>query len=122
LQKLLKWIWFKNVQFFKFLWVLLKSFWTKKGIISFIIAFMTVEGWAIVFMILGLITKNYKLLGIGSGVTLMWAGPFTPMWMIIAALAFCLQKFILRDPEALTWVEIKEIFKKDKSSNEEDFI
>lgn len=86
-------------RFFKWLWELIKSFNTPKGLISLTISFMIFCGWALVLIGLGLAYKNAKLIAIGSAVITFWSLPLTPMWPIIIAVAVFIRKFILRESE-----------------------
>lgn len=89
----------KLKKFFKWLWELIKSFNTPKGLISLFISFMIFCGWALVFVGIGIATSNAKLITIGTAVIVFWSAPFTPMWPIIVAVAVFIRKFILKERE-----------------------
>lgn len=84
-------------KFLKWLWELIKSFNTPKGLISLLISFILFCGWALVFIGLGIAFKNAKLIAIGSSVIVFWSAPLTPMWGTIIAFAMFLRKFIFKD-------------------------
>ena len=86
-------------RFFRWLWELIKSFNTTKGLISLFISFMIFCGWALVFIGLGIGFRNTKLIAIGSAVIVFWSAPLTPMWPTIIAVAVFIRKFILKEKE-----------------------
>ena len=88
-------------KFFKGLLRLIKSMGSIKGLISLFISFMIYVGWAIVLLIIGIIIGDAWLISVGTGTILFWAGPFTPMWMLIIGTAIFIQRFILRDKKAI---------------------
>ena len=107
-------IWVANIQFFKILKEVIKSFNTVKGIISFVISFTIVVGWAGAFIVIGFISKDAKMVGAGSAVIGFWAtpGPQSPMWGLIIVLTMLIQRFILRDKKALKWKDISLLIKR----------
>ncbi len=90
-----------------------------KGLISLFISFMIFTGWAIVLIIIGIIWGNGYLISLGTGVILFWAGPFTPMWLLIITTAIFIQKIILRDKKAPSKKEIFSAFKNEVEETEE---
>ena len=110
IKKFFKWLWgiFKNT--FILVGNILKSMWTFRGVIALLISFSIWVGWAIVFVIIGIIHKVPKLYITGTGVMTFYSGPF-PMWVFITGTGWVVQKFILFDPEAMTWGEFKLLVK-----------
>ncbi len=108
------------IAFFKSLWQFIKRFFTSwKGIISFIISFSLYVGWAIAFIVIGIIFGNAWLYSTGTTVILFWAGPFTPMWLLIVSTALVLQRYVFRDKKSMGWKEIKQYWK-DEIKKEKD--
>ena len=81
---------------------------------------MIYVGWAIVLLIIGIIIGDAWLISVGTGTILFWAGPFTPMWMLIIGTAIFIQRFILRDKKALSKKEIFSAFKGGEIMDEND--
>jgi hypothetical protein len=103
MKKLLTWL----IKPFKFIWGIVKRFGTPKGLISLFIAFMIVVGWALI----GLVSGNTQWAITGTVVITFWTFfPVSPMWGTIILLTLIFQKYILRDPKALTWADIKAEF------------
>lgn len=107
-------------KFFKGLLRLIKSMGSIKGLISLFISFMIYVGWAIVLLIIGIIIGDAWLISVGTGTILFWAGPFTPMWMLIIGTAIFIQRFILRDKKAISKKEIFSAFKGGEIMDEND--
>lgn len=108
------------IAFFKSLWQFIKRFFTSwKGVVSFIISFMFWTGWAIAFVVIGIIFGNAWLYSTGTTVILFWAGPFTPMWLLIVSTALVLQRYVFRDKKSMGWKEIKAYWK-DEIKKEKD--
>lgn len=110
MKKFVRWFWgvFKNT--FILIVNILKSMWTIRGIIAFLMSVLIWVGWAVVFVILGLIYNAPKLYTIGMGVIVFYSGPF-PMWVFITACAWLIQRFILFDVDAMSWKEFKALIK-----------
>ena len=87
--------------------------------VSFIISFMFWTGWAIAFIIIGIIFGNAWLYSTGTTVILFWSGPFTPMWLLIVSTALVLQRYVFRDKKSMDWKEIKQYWK-DEIKKEKD--
>lgn len=108
------------IAFFKSLWQFIKRFFTSwKGVVSFIISLMFWVGWAIAFVVIGIIFGNAWLYSTGTTVILFWAGPFTPMWLLIVSTALVLQRYVFRDKNSMGWKEIKQYWK-DEIKKEKD--
>ena len=121
---MIRWLISYLITFFKGIWQFIKRFFTSwKGIISFIISFSLYVGWAIAFIVIGIIFGNAWLYSTGTTVVLFWAGPFTPMWLLIVSTALVLQRYVFRDKKSMGWKEIKaywkdEIRKENKKAKE----
>lgn len=108
------------IAFFKSLWQFIKRFFTSwKGVVSCIISFMFWVGWAIAFVVIGIIFGNAWLYSTGTTVILFWAGPFTPMWLLIVSTALVLQRYVFRDKKSMGWKEIKAYWKDEIKKEKE---
>lgn len=117
---MIRWLISYLITFFKGIWQFIKRFFTSwKGIVSFIISFSLYVGWAIAFVVIGIIFGNAWLYSTGTTVILFWAGPFTPMWLLIVSTALVLQRYIFRDKKSMDWKEIKQYWK-DEIKKEKD--
>ena len=117
---MIRWLISYLITFFKGIWQFIKRFFTSwKGIVSFIISFSLYVGWAIAFVVIGIIFGNAWLYSTGSTVVLFWAGPFTPMWLLIVSTALVLQRYVFRDKKSMGWKEIKAYWK-DEIKKEKD--
>ncbi len=109
---MIRWLISYLITFFKGIWQFIKRFFTSwKGVVSFIISFMFWVGWAIAFVVIGIIFGNAWLYSTGTTVILFWAGPFTPMWLLIVSTALVLQRYVFRDKKSMGWKEIKQYWK-----------
>jgi hypothetical protein len=117
---MIRWLISYLITFFKGIWQFIKRFFTSwKGIVSFIISFSLYVGWAIAFVVIGIIFGNAWLYSTGTTVVLFWAGPFTPMWLLIVSTALVLQRYVFRDKKSMGWKEIKQYWK-DEIKKEKD--
>jgi len=117
---MIRWLISYLITFFKGIWQFIKRFFTSwKGIVSFIISFSLYVGWAIAFVVIGIIFGNAWLYSTGATVVLFWAGPFTPMWLLIVSTALVLQRYVFRDKKSMGWKEIKAYWK-DEIRKEKD--
>lgn len=117
---MIRWLISYLITFFKGIWQFIKRFFTSwKGVVSFIISFMFWTGWAIAFVVIGIIFGNAWLYSTGTTVVLFWAGPFTPMWLLIVSTALVLQRYVFRDKKSMGWKEIKQYWK-DEIKKEKD--
>ena len=96
------------VKFVKFVIRLIKSFKSTKGIISLIISFVIFVGWALIFLLIGILTNNPWYIGIGTTVVVFWAAPLTPMWVLIIGFALFLQRVVFGEKAIKTKEEIVE--------------
>lgn len=117
---MIRWLINYLITFFKGIWQFIKRFFTSwKGIVSFIISFSLYVGWAIAFVVIGIIFGNAWLYSTGTTVILFWSGPFTPMWLLIVSTALVLQRYVFRDKKSMGWKEIKAYWK-DEIRKEKD--
>lgn len=117
---MIRWLISYLITFFKGIWQFIKRFFTSwKGIVSFIISFSLYVGWAIAFVVIGIIFGNALLYSTGATVVLFWTGPFTPMWLLIVSTALVLQRYVFRDKKSMGWKEIKQYWK-DEIGKEKD--
>jgi hypothetical protein len=117
---MIRWLISYLITFFKGIWQFIKRFFTSwKGIVSFIISFSLYVGWAIAFVVIGIIFGNAWLYSTGTTVILFWTGPFTPMWLLIVSTALVLQRYVFRDKKSMGWKEIKQYWK-DEIGKEKD--
>ena len=84
-------------RFFKWLWELVKSFGSLKGLISLFISFIIFYGWLLAFIVFGTIFNIKWMYSVGIGGVLFWAGPFTPFFPIFLATATFFRKTIFKD-------------------------
>ncbi|MFH0767844.1 MAG: hypothetical protein ABH890_04530 [Bacillota bacterium] len=68
-----------------------------RGLISLFIAYMIFHGWALTFFVLGILSGNGWLLGVGSAVMLFWFGPGTPVIPLIIVTGLIIQRYFLMD-------------------------
>lgn len=117
---MIRWLISYLITFFKGIWQFIKRFFRSwKGIVSFIISFSLYVGWAIAFVVIGIIFGNAWLYSTGTTVILFWAGPFTPMWLLIVSTALVLQRYVFRDKKSMGWKDIKAYWK-DEIKKEKD--
>lgn len=116
---MIRWLISYLITFFKGIWQFIKRFFTSwKGIVSFIISFSLYVGWAIAFVVIGIIFGNAWLYSTGTTVILFWTGPL-PMWLLIVSTALVLQRYVFRDKKSMGWKEIKAYWK-DEIRKEKD--
>lgn len=87
-------------------WDVITTMKTFKGLISLFISYMLFHGWAVLFFVIGTITGNGWLIGIGSAVILFWFGPGTPVIPLILVVALMIQRYVFF--ESTHQVSIKE--------------
>jgi hypothetical protein len=92
--------------FFMMVWEVIKTMKTVRGLISLFISYMIFHGWALLFFIIGTLTSNAWLIGVGSFVILFWFGPGTPVIPLILITALLIQRYIFFD--STNQVKIKE--------------
>lgn len=108
---MIRWLISYLITFFKGIWQFIKRFFTSwKGIVSFIISFSLYVGWAIAFVVIGIIFGNAWLYSTGTTVILFWTGPL-PMWLLIVSTALVLQRYVFRDKKSMGWKDIKAYWK-----------
>ncbi len=94
-------MWHKFIEFWKnffiLIWEIIKSMKSVRGLISLFVAYMIFHGWALIFFVIGFLSGNAWLLGVGSAVMLFWFGPGTPVIPLIIITALFIQRYILMD-------------------------
>jgi hypothetical protein len=116
-----RWIWRFFVDFFKSLWRVIVSLKTAKGILALAISLTIYYGWAIAFIVIGTVFPQYRwMIGVGTGVVIFWAGPFTPFWPITLVTTIIIQRYILRDKKTQSFKEIYKQFLADREMSKED--
>lgn len=97
-------------------WEVIKTMKTFRGLISLFIAYMLFHGWAVIFFIIGTITVNPWLIGVGSFVILFWFGPGTPVIPLILITALLIQRYVFFEAThqisiKVKWKELNETYK-----------
>ena len=90
-------------------WEVIKTMKTFRGIISLFISYMIYHGWALMFFIIGTLTGNAWLIGVGTFVMLFWLGPGTPAIPLILMTALIIQRYVFFD--ATHQIKIKDKWK-----------
>lgn len=108
--------------FFIMVWEVVKSMRSMRGIISLLISYMLYHGWAVLSLLMGILTSNAWLIGVGTTVILFWFGPGTPLIPLILITAMFIQRYILLDVSYKVnlkekWIELN---KKTISIKKED--
>ena len=106
------WAWQKK--FLKGLWLVVTSMGNWKGVTSLIIVWLILSGIGVA--IVGFIIQNTWLVGVGLGIFAFWAGPGTPLMLVVVAIAMIVQRYIFQDRSvsvANIKAKFKEAFKKD---------
>ncbi len=103
--------------FWILIWELIKSMKSIRGVLSLLISYMIFHGWAVLFFLVGITTKNTWLIGVGTTVILFWFGPGTPLFPLIIITALIIQRYILLDRSnkieiKSKWRELNEKSKK----------
>ncbi len=94
-------------------WEIIKSMKSVRGIIALLISYMIYHGWAVIILVIGTLSGNAYLIGLGSAVILFWFGPGTPVIPLIIITAFIIRRYLLFEKnEALNlkekWKELNE--------------
>lgn len=94
-------------------WEIIKSMKSLRGLISLFIAYMIFHGWALIFLIIGLLSGNGWFLAIGTAVVLFWFGPGTPVIPLIIVTALIIQRYVLMDKSnkisiKQKWIELNK--------------
>jgi hypothetical protein len=105
--------------FFIMVWEVITTMKTLKGLLSLLISYMLFHGWAVLFFIIGTISGNAWLIGIGSAVILFWFGPGTPVIPLILVVALIIQRYVFFESTHQMsikdkWEEINERYNKKK--------
>ena len=100
---------------------IVKSMKSLRGLLSLLISYMIFHGWAVLFFVIGVMSSNGWLIGVGSAVMLFWFGPGTPVIPLILVTALFIQRYIFMDQTNRMnlkdkWIELKNknYFKEDE--------
>lgn len=79
---------------------------------------MLYHGWAVLFLLIGILSSNAWLIGVGTAVILFWFGPGTPLIPLILITAMFIQRYILLDVSYKVnlkqkWIELNQKKKED---------
>ena len=66
-----------------------------RGLIALFISYMIFHGWAVIFLVIGTLSGNAYLIGLGSAFILFWFGPGTPVIPLIIITALFIRRYIL---------------------------
>ena len=91
---------------------IVKSMKSLRGLLSLLISYMIFHGWAVLFFVIGVMSSNGWLIGVGSAVMLFWFGPGTPVIPLILVTALFIQRYIFMDQTNRMnlkdkWIELK---------------
>lgn len=102
--------------FFIIVWQVIKSMKSIRGFIALFISYMIFHGWAVVIFVIGSLTSQVYLMGLGTAVILFWFGPGTPLIPLIIITALILKRYVFFEKtENLNVKEKwKELNRKDK--------
>lgn len=100
---------------------IVKSMKSLRGLLSLLISYMIFHGWAVLFFVIGVMSSNGWLIGVGSAVMLFWFGPGTPVIPLVLVTALFIQRYIFMDQTNRMnlkdkWIELKykNYFKEDE--------
>lgn len=104
-------------------WEIIKSMQSLRGLLSLLISYMIFHGWALLFFVIGIMSGNGWLIGVGSAVMLFWFGPGTPVIPLVLITALFIQRYIFMDKKNKIklkdkWIELKnKNYFKDKNQS-----
>lgn len=82
-------------KFFLMVWEIIKSMKSVRGLIALLISYMIFHGWAVLILVIGSLSGNAYLIGLGSAVILFWFGPGTPVIPLIIITALFIRRYVL---------------------------
>ena len=82
-------------KFFLMVWEIIKSMNSLRGLIALFISYMIFHGWAVIALLLGSLSGNAYLIGLGTAVILFWFGPGTPVIPLIIITALFIRRYVL---------------------------
>ena len=82
-------------KFFVMVWEIIKSMNSLRGLIALFISYMIFHGWAVIALLLGSLSGNAYLIGLGTAVILFWFGPGTPVIPLIIITALFIRRYVL---------------------------
>jgi hypothetical protein len=100
-------------KFFLMVWEIIKSMNSLRGLIALFISYMIFHGWAVVVLLLGSLSGNAYLIGLGTAVILFWFGPGTPVIPLIIITALFIRRYVLFEKKEkldlkAKWKELNE--------------
>lgn len=100
-------------KFFLMVWEIIKSMNSLRGLIALFISYMIFHGWAVVALLLGSLSGNAYLIGLGTAVILFWFGPGTPVIPLIIITALFIRRYVLFEKKEkldlkAKWKELNE--------------
>jgi hypothetical protein len=100
-------------KFFVMVWEIIKSMNSIRGLIALFISYMIFHGWAVVALLLGSLSGNAYLIGLGTAVILFWFGPGTPVIPLIIITALFIRRYVLFEKKEkldlkAKWKELNE--------------
>jgi hypothetical protein len=100
-------------KFFLMVWEIIKSMNSLRGLIALFISYMIFHGWAVIALLLGSLSGNAYLIGLGTAVILFWFGPGTPVIPLIIITALFIRRYVLFEKKEkldlkTKWKELNE--------------
>jgi hypothetical protein len=100
-------------KFFLMVWEIIKSMNSLRGLIALFISYMIFHGWAVIALLLGSLSGNAYLIGLGTAVILFWFGPGTPVIPLIIITALFIRRYVLFEKKEkldlkAKWKELNE--------------
>ncbi len=100
-------------KFFLMVWEIIKSMNSLRGLIALFISYMIFHGWAVIALLLGSLSGNAYLIGLGTAVILLWFGPGTPVIPLIIITALFIRRYVLFEKKEkldlkTKWKELNE--------------
>ncbi len=100
-------------KFFLMVWEIIKSMNSLRGLIALFISYMIFHGWAVIALLLGSLSGNAYLIGLGTAVILFWFGPGTPVIPVIIITALFIRRYVLFEKKEkldlkAKWKELNE--------------
>ena len=100
-------------KFFLMVWEIIKSMNSLRGLIALFISYMIFHGWAVIALLIGSLSGNAYLIGLGTAVILFWFGPGTPVIPLIIITALFIRRYVLFEKKEkldlkAKWKELNE--------------
>lgn len=100
-------------KFFLMVWEIIKSMNSLRGLIALFISYMIFHGWAVIALLIGSLSGNAYLIGLGTAVIVFWFGPGTPVIPLIIITALFIRRYVLFEKKEkldlkAKWKELNE--------------